>query len=49
MKSFIFAYFFCGLIAISIANNELQNNDFYDGLGRMSMDSFLMVRICPYL
>ena len=36
MKSFIFAYFFCGLIAISIANNELQNNDSYDGLGRMS-------------
>ena len=36
MKSFIFAYFFCGLIATSIANNELQNNDSYDGLGRMS-------------
>jgi len=36
MKSFIFAYFFCGLISISIANNELQNNDSYDGLGRMS-------------
>ena len=36
MKSFIFAYFFCGLIAISIANNELQKNDFYDDLGRMS-------------
>ena len=35
MKSFIFAYFFCGLIGISIANNEL-NNDSYDGLGRMS-------------
>ena len=36
MKSFIFAYFFCGLIAISIADNELQKNDSYDGLGRMS-------------
>jgi len=36
MKSFIFTYFFCGLISISIANNELQNNDSYDGLGRMS-------------
>ena len=36
MKSFVFAYFFCGLIAISIANNELQNNDSYDDLGRMS-------------
>ena len=36
MKSFIFACFFCGLTAISIANNELQNNDSYDGLGRMS-------------
>jgi len=36
MKSFIFAYLFWGLIGISIANNELQNNDFYDGLGRMS-------------
>ena len=36
MKSFIFSYFFCGLIAISIANNELQNIDSYDGLGRMS-------------
>ena len=36
MKSFIFAYFFCGLIATSIANNELQKNDSYDGLGRMS-------------
>ena len=36
MKSFIFAYFFCGLIEISIANNEFQNNDSYDGLGRMS-------------
>ena len=36
MKSFIFAYLFYGLTAISIANNELQNNDFYDGLGRMS-------------
>ena len=35
MKSFIFAYLFWGLIGISIANNELQNNDFYDGLGRM--------------
>ena len=36
MRSFIFSYFFCGLITISIANNELQNNDSYDGLGRMS-------------
>ena len=36
MKSFIFAYLFCGLTSISIANNELQNNDFYNGLGRMS-------------
>jgi len=36
MKLFIFAYFFFGLISISIANNELQNNDSYDGLGRMS-------------
>ena len=36
MKSFIFAYLFWGLIGISIANNELQNNDSYDGLGRMS-------------
>jgi len=36
MKPLIFAYFFCGLITISIANNELQNNDSYDGLGRMS-------------
>jgi len=36
MKSFIFIYFFCGLTAFSIANNELQNNDSYDALGRMS-------------
>jgi len=36
MKLFIFAYFFCGLIAFSIANNELLDNDSYDGLGRMS-------------
>ena len=36
MKSFIFVCFFCGLIAISIANNELLNNDSYDDLGRMS-------------
>ena len=35
MKSFIFASFFFGLTAISIANNKLQDNDFYDGLGRM--------------
>jgi len=36
MKSFIFPCFFYGLTAISIANNELPNNDSYDGLGRMS-------------
>jgi len=36
MKSFIFASFFFGLTAISIANNKLQDNDSYDGLGRMS-------------
>ena len=36
MKSFIFACFFYGLTAISIANNEFQNNDSYDGLGKMS-------------
>ena len=36
MKSFIFACFFCGLTAISIANNEFHNNDSYDGLGKMS-------------
>ena len=36
MKSFIFACFFYGLTASSIANNEFQNNDSYDGLGRMS-------------
>ena len=35
MKSFIFAYFLCGLTAISLANDELQNNDSHDGLGRM--------------
>ena len=36
MKSFIFAYFFFVLTAISIANSELQNNDSYDVFGRMS-------------
>jgi len=36
MKSFILTYLLFGLTAISIANNELQNNDSYDGLGRMS-------------
>ena len=35
MRSFIFSYFFCGLITISIANNELQNNDSYDALERV--------------
>ena len=36
MKSFILAYFLCGLTVISIANDELQNNNSYDGLGKMS-------------
>ena len=36
MKLFIFACFFCGLTVISIASNELPNNDSYDGLGRIS-------------
>ena len=36
MKSFILTYLLFGLTAISIANNEFQNNDSYDGLGKMS-------------
>ena len=36
MKSFILTYLLFGLTAISIANNEFQNNDSYDSLGRMS-------------
>ena len=36
MKPFIFTYFICGLTAISIANDESQNNALYDGIGRMS-------------
>ena len=36
MKSFILTYLIFGLTAISIANNEFQNNDSYDGLGKMS-------------
>ena len=36
LKSFIFAYFFCGLTAIAIADGESKNNDSYDSLGRMS-------------
>jgi len=36
MKPFIFTYFICGLTAISIANDESQNNALYDDIGRMS-------------